>query len=62
MRVYLKHVGKRRLLKAKEEQQIGERIERARGELQATLGKIPCAVKRFCRWRTRSSAARRRRN
>ncbi len=45
MRVYLKHVGRRRLLKAKEEQQIGERIEKARGELQATLGKIPCAVK-----------------
>jgi RNA polymerase primary sigma factor len=45
VRVYLKHVGKRRLLKAKEEQQIGERIEKARGELQATLGKIPCAVK-----------------
>ena len=45
VRVYLKHVGRRRLLKAKEEQQIGERIEKARGELQATLGKIPCAVK-----------------
>jgi RNA polymerase primary sigma factor len=45
VRVYLKHVGKRRLLKAKEEQQIGERIERARGELQATLGRIPCVVR-----------------
>jgi RNA polymerase primary sigma factor len=45
VRVYLKHVGKRRLLKAKEEQQIGERIERARGELQAMMGKIPCAVR-----------------
>ena len=44
VRVYLKHVGKRKLLKAKDEQEIGERIERARGELQATLGTIPCAV------------------
>ena len=45
VRVYLKHVGKRRLLKGKEEQEIGGRIERARGELQATLGQIPCAVR-----------------
>jgi RNA polymerase primary sigma factor len=44
VRVYLKHVGKHRLLKAKEEQQIGERIERGRGELQAALGRIPSAV------------------
>jgi len=45
VRVYLKHVGKRRLLKAKEEQEIGARIENARAELQATLGLIPCAVR-----------------
>ena len=45
VRVYLKHVGRRKLLKAKEEQEIGERIEKARGELQATLGMIPCAVR-----------------
>ena len=45
VRVYLKHVGKRRLLKAKEEQEIGARIERARGEVQATLGLIPCALR-----------------
>ena len=45
VRVYLKHVGKRKLLKAREEQEIGERIEKARGELQATLGQIPCAVR-----------------
>ena len=44
VRVYLKHVGKRKLLKAKDEQEIGQRIERARGDLQATLGMIPCAV------------------
>ena len=43
--MYLKHVGKRKLLKAKDEQEIGERIEQARGELQATLGMIPCAVR-----------------
>jgi RNA polymerase primary sigma factor len=45
VRVYLKHVGKRKLLKAKDEQAIGERIERARAELQAILGTIPCAVR-----------------
>jgi len=45
VRVYLKHVGRRKLLKAKEEQEIGGRIEQARGELQATLGMIPCAVR-----------------
>ena len=45
VRVYLKHVGKRKLLKAKDEQEIGQRIERARSELQATLGLIPCAVR-----------------
>ena len=45
VRVYLKHVGKRRLLKAKEEQEIGERIETERTDLQATLGKVPCAVR-----------------
>ena len=45
VRIYLKHVGKRKLLKAKEEQEIGERIEKARAELQAILGRIPCAVR-----------------
>ena len=49
MRVYLKHVGKRKLLKAKEEQEIGERIEKARGELQATLGMIPARCARCSR-------------
>ena len=44
VRVYLKHVGKRRLLKAREEQEIGRRIEDARGALQATLADIPCAI------------------
>jgi RNA polymerase primary sigma factor len=43
VRVYLKHIGKRPLLKAKDEQDIGLRIEKARGELLATLGSIPVA-------------------
>src|SRR5687768_10219058 len=43
VRVYLKHIGKRPLLKAKDEQEIGLRIERARGELLAALGTLPCA-------------------
>jgi RNA polymerase primary sigma factor len=43
VRVYLKHIGKRPLLKAKDEQEIGLRIEKARGELLATLGSIPVA-------------------
>jgi RNA polymerase primary sigma factor len=44
VRVYLKSVGRRKLLKAKEEQEIGRRIETGRGELQAALGTIPCAL------------------
>ena len=44
VRVYLKHVGRRRLLKAQEEQTIGRRIEDARGALQSTLAQVPCAL------------------
>jgi RNA polymerase primary sigma factor len=44
VRVYLKHAGKRKLLKAHEEQEIGLRIERARGELLAAIGAIPSAL------------------
>ncbi len=44
VRVYLKNVGKRKLLKAREEQEIGQRIETARGRLQALLGSVPCAL------------------
>ena len=44
VRVYLKTVGRRRLLKANEEQDIGQRIEISRGELQAALGTIPGAL------------------
>jgi RNA polymerase primary sigma factor len=43
VRVYLKHIGKRPLLKAKDEQDIGLRIEKARGELLGALGTIPVA-------------------
>jgi len=43
VRVYLKHVGRHRLLKAEEEQEIGRRIEDARSDLQGVLGTIPCA-------------------
>ena len=45
VRVYLSHVGKRQLLKAREEQELGRRIEDARGAVQAALAPLPCAVK-----------------
>jgi RNA polymerase primary sigma factor len=44
VRVYLSHVGKRKLLKAREEQELGLRIENARAALQAALAPLPCAV------------------
>jgi RNA polymerase primary sigma factor len=44
VRVYLGHVGRRRLLKAREEQELGLRIEEARGALQGALAPLPCAV------------------
>ena len=44
VRLYLKTVGQRKLLTAKQEQDIGRRIEEARGEVQAMLGTIPCAL------------------
>ncbi|HZR22215.1 MAG TPA: sigma-70 family RNA polymerase sigma factor [Vicinamibacterales bacterium] len=43
VRVYLQHIGRRKLLKAEEEQAIGRRIEVARGELLAELMTMPCA-------------------
>src|SRR6476469_7907030 len=45
VRVYLSNVGKRKLLKAREEQELGRRIEEARGAVQAALAPLPCAVK-----------------
>jgi RNA polymerase sigma factor (sigma-70 family) len=44
VRVYLKHIGRRKLLKAAEEQEIGRKIEAARADLLAALGTIPAAV------------------
>ena len=44
VRVYLQHIGRRKLLKKHEEVTIGERIERAQRDLVTTLGDIPGAV------------------
>ena len=43
VRVYLRHIGRRKLLKAAEEQAIGRRMEVARADLLRTLGQLPCA-------------------
>jgi RNA polymerase primary sigma factor len=43
VRVYLQHIGRRKLLKASDEQAIGRRIEIARGALLAELAGIPAA-------------------
>ncbi|HZP49065.1 MAG TPA: sigma-70 family RNA polymerase sigma factor [Vicinamibacterales bacterium] len=44
VRVYLRHIGRTRLLTAAEEVEIGEQIERARNELLASLAAVPDAV------------------
>ena len=44
VRVYLQHIGKRRLLKAHQEREIGERIENAQRRVVAALADIPGAV------------------
>ena len=44
VRVYLQHIGKRKLLKAHQEREIGERIENAQRELVGALADIPGAV------------------
>jgi RNA polymerase primary sigma factor len=44
VRIYLQHIGKRRLLKAREEVAIGERIENAQRDLVAALADIPPGV------------------
>ncbi len=44
VRVYLQHIGRRKLLKAHEEVTIGERIEKAQRDLAAALGDIPNAI------------------
>jgi RNA polymerase primary sigma factor len=43
VRVYLKNIGRRKLLKAHDEQEIGRKIEAARGELLGALAAIPAA-------------------
>jgi RNA polymerase primary sigma factor len=43
VRLYLRNIGRHRLLKAHEEQEIGRRIEGARGDLLAALAAIPAA-------------------
>jgi RNA polymerase primary sigma factor len=43
VRVYLTHIGRRKLLTWDEEQEIGRRIETARGDLQGALAAIPAA-------------------
>jgi len=45
VRVYLKHIGRRKLLTAAEEQEIGRTIEIARSDLLAELIAIPAARK-----------------
>jgi RNA polymerase primary sigma factor len=44
VRVYLRHIGRTRLLTQAEEVQIGEEIERARNELLASLADVPDAL------------------
>jgi RNA polymerase primary sigma factor len=44
VRVYLRHIGRHRLLKAAQEQEIGRQIEIARGELLARLGTVPAGL------------------
>ncbi len=44
VRVYLQHIGKRKLLKKQEEVAIGERIERAGADLVARLADVPAAL------------------
>jgi RNA polymerase primary sigma factor len=43
MRLYLRHIGRRKLLNARQEQEIGSRIEAARRDLLAELATIPAA-------------------
>jgi RNA polymerase primary sigma factor len=47
VRVYLTHIGKRKLLTAQQERDIGLRIEQARADVIAALARIPAAVESF---------------
>ncbi|HKE82515.1 MAG TPA: sigma-70 family RNA polymerase sigma factor [Vicinamibacterales bacterium] len=44
VRTYLTHIARRKLLTAREEQEIGARIEATRGELLAEIATIPSAL------------------
>jgi RNA polymerase primary sigma factor len=44
VRVYLQHIGKRKLLKAHQEVEIGERIEKAQHDLLGALADVPGAA------------------
>jgi RNA polymerase primary sigma factor len=44
VRMYLKHIGRRKLLTSAQEQEIGRAIETARGDLQSELATIPAAI------------------
>jgi len=44
VRTYLTHIARRKLLTAREEQEIGARIEATRGQLLAEIATIPCAL------------------
>ena len=44
VRTYLTSIARRKLLTAREEQEIGRRIETSRGELLAAIGTIPSAL------------------
>jgi RNA polymerase primary sigma factor len=43
-RVYLNHIGRRRLLKPDEERAVAARIEEARAQLLGSLAVIPCVI------------------
>jgi HSP20 family protein len=43
VRLYLTHIGRRKLLTARQEQEIGRKMEVARGELLAEMAAIPAA-------------------
>jgi len=47
VRMYFSHIGRRRLLKTKEEREICERIEAARAELVGAVAGIPVARRTF---------------
>ena len=47
VRVYLQHIGRRKLLKGPEEKKLGERIESAQHDLVLAMGDIPAAVQTF---------------